>query len=106
MGHPECHNGFGNRDVFADQIHPSNTHKTLARSLAADGGVLDNLCRMGRMGVVRPTKLGALWPYDHINLPFVGRCRATTYSRHLRTWRILGKECEQIGMMPCTSPFS
>ena len=52
LGHSECHNGFGDCDVFANQIHPSNTHKTLAGGLAADGCVLDDLCRMGRMGVI------------------------------------------------------
>jgi len=52
LDHPDCHYGFDDCDVFANQIHPSNTHKTLAGGLTADGGVLDYLCRMGRMGVI------------------------------------------------------
>ena len=52
LDHPECHNGFGDCDVSSDQIHPSNAYKTLARSLAADGGGLDDLRRVGRMGVI------------------------------------------------------
>ena len=52
LDNPNCYYGFGDCDVFADQIHPSNAHKTLAGGLATDGGVLDDLRRMGRMGVI------------------------------------------------------
>ena len=51
LDHTECHNGFGDCDVSANQIHPSTRTKRW-RAVSLPMRRLDNLCRMGRMGVI------------------------------------------------------
>ena len=52
LDHFDGDNAFGDCNVSADQIHSPHTNKTLAGRITAYGHLLDDLRRVGRLGVI------------------------------------------------------